>query len=175
MTKIINLFGPSGSGKSTTALGLAYELKLKGYKVEAISEWIKEKIFANDLGVVKDQLYIFSKQRRKQFVLQDKGLDYIVTDSPLLLSSFYGLKYDTADEIMLNLFNSEFNKFDNINFLLKRTVPFDPNFRFENQKQSDLDYLLMKTFLANNQIQYFDVEESDKTKQILNLLNIGNI
>lgn len=173
MTKIINLFGPSGSGKSTTALGLAYELKLKGYKVEAISEWIKEKIFANDLGVVKDQLYIFAKQRRKQFVLQDKGLDFIVTDSPLLLSSFYGNKYQTSDKTMLDLFYNEFNKFENINFLLKRTVPFDPNFRFENQEQSDSDYLLMKSFLEENQIQYLDIDESEKTQQILKLLNIG--
>ena len=47
MTTVINLFGPSGAGKSTTALGLAYELKLKGYKVEVVTEWIKEKIFAN--------------------------------------------------------------------------------------------------------------------------------
>ena len=74
MTTVINLFGPSGTGKSTTALGLAYELKLKGYKVEVVTEWIKEKIFANDLSVVKDQLYIFAKQRRKQFILQLKNI-----------------------------------------------------------------------------------------------------
>ncbi len=174
MTTVINLFGPSGAGKSTTALGLAYELKLKGYKVEVVTEWIKEKIFANDLSVVKDQLYIFAKQRRKQFILQDKGLDFIVTDSPLLLSGFYGIKYNTTDKLMETVIFNEFHKFSNLNFLLKRTIPFDPTFRLESQQQSDTDYVNMQNFLEVNSVEYLDIDESEKTQQILKLLNLGN-
>ena len=174
MTTVINLFGPSGAGKSTTALGLAYELKLKAYKVEVVTEWIKEKIFANDLSVVKDQLYIFAKQRRKQFILQDKGLDFIVTDSPLLLSGFYGIKYNTTDKLMETVIFNEFHKFSNLNFLLKRTIPFDPTFRLESQQQSDTDYVNMQNFLEINSVEYLDIDESEKTQQILKLLNLGN-
>ena len=174
MTTVINLFGPSGTGKSTTALGLAYELILKGYKVEVVTEWIKEKIFANDLSVVKDQLYIFAKQRRKQFILQDKGLDFIVTDSPLLLSGFYGIKYNTTDKLMETVIFNEFHKFSNLNFLLKRTIPFDPTFRLESQQQSDTDYVNMQNFLEANSVEYLDIDESEKTQQILKLLNLGN-
>ncbi len=159
---------------STTALGLAYELKLKGYKVEVVTEWIKEKIFANDLSVVKDQLYIFAKQRRKQFILQDKGLDFIVTDSPLLLSGFYGIKYNTTDKLMETVIFNEFHKFSNLNFLLKRTIPFDPTFRLESQQQSDTDYVNMQNFLEANSVEYLDIDESEKTQQILKLLNLGN-
>ena len=38
--KVINLFGSAGAGKSTTALGLTHQLKINGYKVEDVSEYI---------------------------------------------------------------------------------------------------------------------------------------
>ena len=174
MTKVINLFGSAGAGKSTTALGLAYKLKMRGYKVELVTEWIKEKIFSEDFSVMKDQLYIFAKQRRKQFILQDKNLDFIITDSPLILSSFYGRKYNTIDSLIESVIFNEFSKFDNLNFLLKRTHPFDPVGRMETEQQSDTDYVNMQNFLEANSVEYLDIDESEKTQQILKLLNLGN-
>ena len=40
--KVINLFGSAGAGKSTTALGVAHNLKINGYKVEYVSEYAKQ-------------------------------------------------------------------------------------------------------------------------------------
>jgi ATP:corrinoid adenosyltransferase len=60
--KVINLFGSSGSGKSTTALGLAYRLKLLGYKVEYVSEYIKEYVFSGTLSECKYQNKIFGNR-----------------------------------------------------------------------------------------------------------------
>lgn len=174
MTVVINLYGPAGSGKSTTALGLSYKLKLLGYKVEYVSEWIKEKIFAEDFKIVKDQLYIFAKQRRKQLILQNKGLDFIVTDSPLLLSQFYGEKYNTIDSLMKTVIFNEYSNFNNLNFLLKRTIPFDPNGRIETEEQSDHDAIIMKEFLDVHNIEYRYVEAHEKTDEIIKLLNLGN-
>ena len=174
MTTVINLFGPSGAGKSTTALGLTYELKKLGYKCECVSEWIKEEIYSGNFNITQDQIYIFAKQHRKQFILKDKGLDFIVTDSPLLLSGFYGIKYNTTDKLMETVIFNEFHKFSNLNFLLKRTIPFDPTFRLESQQQSDTDYVNMQNFLEINSVEYLDIDESEKTQQILKLLNLGN-
>lgn len=176
MTIVINLFGSSGSGKSTTAMGLAYKLKTLGFKVELVSEWIKEQIHAKNLNVVDDQLYIFAKQRKKQRILIGKGLDFIVTDSPLLLSNFYGEKYKSASPIMNNLFIDEFNSFNNLNFFLNRTVPFDPMGRFETEEQSNLDSKNMIEFLKDRKIPYSLIDEKEKTLQIINLLNtLGHI
>lgn len=174
MTIIINLYGSAGSGKSTTALGLAYQLKIAGYKVEYVSEWIKEKIFAEDFNVVKDQLYIFAKQRRKQIILQNKGLDFIVTDSPLLLSQFYGEKYNTTDALIKTVIFNEYSRFDNLNFLLKRTIPFDITGRLETEEQSNHDSIVMREFLDIHNIEYQYVETHEKTEQIIKLLNLGN-
>lgn len=163
-----------GSGKSTTALGLAYQLKILGYKVENVTEWIKEKIFAEDFSVVKDQIYIFAKQRRKQFILQNKELDFIITDSPLLLSQFYGEKYNTTDPLFKEVIFNEFYKFNNLNFFLKRTNPFDPFGRMETEEQSDLDSINMLNFLKFNKIDYNLIDEKEKTEQIIKILKIGN-
>lgn len=173
MTTVINLFGSSGSGKSTTALGLAYQLKMQGYKVELVTEWIKEKIFSEDFSVMKDQLYIFAKQRRKQFILQDKGLDFIITDSPLVLSSFYGRKYNTIDSLIESVIFNEFSKFNNLNFFLKRTHPFDPVGRMETEEQSDEDSKIMSDFLRTH-VDFETIDQPEKADQILKLLNLGN-
>lgn len=159
-------------GKSTTALGVAYQLKLLGYRVENITEWIKEEIFAENFNVVKDQIYIFAKQRRKQFTLQNKQLDFIVTDCPLLLSSFYGHKYKTTDPMLDNLIYQEFNKFNNINFFLKRTVPFETFGRVETEQQSDLDSINMHQLLLDNNVTLIDINESEKTEQIIKKLTL---
>ena len=173
-TKIINLFGAAGAGKSTQAMGLVTALRLAGYSAEYVAEYAKDVVYEKHLGKLEDQLYIFAKQRRKQFILQDKGLDFIVTDSPLLLSGFYGIKYNTTDKLMETVIFNEFHKFSNLNFLLKRTIPFDPTFRLESQQQSDTDYVNMQNFLEANSVEYLDIDESEKTQQILKLLNLGN-
>lgn len=175
MTTIINLFGSSGSGKSTTALGLGYHLKKQGYKVENITEWIKEKIFADDINVVKDQLYIFAKQRRKQFILKDKNLDFIITDSPLLLSAFYGNKNGILDPVFKELIFQEFNKFENLNYFLTRSHPFDPFGRLETEEQSDKNNIEMLSFLSAEKIPFDIIDQKEKSNQIIQLLNLGNI
>ena len=162
-----------GSGKSTTALGLSYKLKLLGYKVEYVSEWVKEKIFSEELSIVKDQLFIFANQRRKQIILQDKKLDFIVTDSPLLLSQFYGEKYGTTDSLIKTVIVNEYSKFNNLNFFLQRTIPFDPIGRLENETQSDQDSKDMLVFLDIYDSNYTIIDESEKTEQIIKLLNLG--
>lgn len=163
-------------GKSTTALGVGYQLKLLGYKVENITEWIKEEIFAENYKVTKDQIYIFAKQRRKQFILQDKQLDFVVTDCPLPLSSFYGHKYGTTNPMLDDLIYSEFNKFSNLNFFLKRTVPFETLGRIETEEQSDQDSINMKKLLTDKGVDIIDIDQSEKTVQILEILkNLGYI
>lgn len=171
---VINLFGPSGSGKSTTSLGLTYELKKLGYKCEIASEWVKEEVFAGNFNTLQNQLYIFANQHRKQFILNDKELDFIICDSPLLLSSFYGNKYKTSSPALNQLVFQEFHSFKNLNFLLKRTVPFETLGRMESEEQSDEDYANLTDFLKNHNIVYFDVTEEEKTIQILKYMkNLG--
>ncbi len=78
---------------------------------------------------------------------------------------------------MLNqLIFQEFYKFNNINFLLKRTVPFDTLGRVESEEQSDQDYKNLISFLNKNNVRYNDILEAEKTNQIIKILtNLGCI
>ena len=137
--KVINLFGSSGSGKSTTALGLTYMLRLKGYKAEYVSEYAKDLVAEDSTHKLRHQLYVFAKQLKRVDVLLNKGIDYIITDSPTLLSYFYGEKFQVNLEGFKELVLSSFKSTPQINIFLKRTLPFDENLRLQTQEESDQD------------------------------------
>ena len=64
----------------------------------------------------------------------------------------------------------EFYTFNNVNFLLKRTVPFDTFGRYETEEQSDQDYVSLSNFLKDKNVLFSEVNESEKTVQIINIL-----
>lgn len=146
-TIVINLFGSAGSGKSTTAMGLTYFLRLKGYKVEYVNEYAKDLVNEGSLHKLKHQLYVFSKQLKRMEVLADKGLDFIVTDSPLILSYFYGEKYGTSGPFLKEVVTSYHNSFKNFNIFLKRVVSYDPLLRVQTEEESNEDSKQLHSFL----------------------------
>lgn len=119
--KLINLFGGPGTGKSTTAAGLFHLLKLGGYRCELVPEYAKDLVWENRHDTLKDQLYIFAKQHRKFFILKEHDLDFIVTDSPLLLAMIYGKENTPAFK---SLIWERHNSFDNVNIFLNRVKPY---------------------------------------------------
>ena len=159
--KIINLFGSSGSGKSTTALGLAYNLKIRGKKVELVTEYAKTLVFSGCEHLLANQLHVFSEQNFRMKIREDKGLDFLVTDSPLLLASFYGGKYNVLSKELERLIHKEFDSYENINFFLNRTVTFDPTGRVQTEAESDKDSQLLQGFLIRNNVSYETHESND--------------
>jgi predicted ATPase len=94
MKRIITLHGGPGSGKSTTCAGIFYEAKKAGINAEMNREYIKEWIWEGRDVQPGDQTYFFAKQARKERIYMARGVDLIITDSPLILTHFFGLKYD---------------------------------------------------------------------------------
>ena len=87
--KVINLYGGPGSGKSTTAAGLYYRMKMAHHNVELVTEYAKDLVYADRLeGMLDQQEYIFAKQNNRLHRLRNKT-DWVVTDSPILLSTVY--------------------------------------------------------------------------------------
>lgn len=139
MTKVINLFGGSGLGKSTTASLLFGEMKLQGYHVELVSEYVKKWAWQGRKPTGFDQFYIAGKQANSESQLYGK-VDYIITDSPLLLSGFYE-QYHLGREIclptILNFLNyAKENDIQHLNFFLQRNKKFDPRGRFETAEEA---------------------------------------
>lgn len=131
MTCYINLFGGPGIGKSTAAAGLYWYMKTRGYRVELINEYAKDRVWLNDLTTLQNQTYVSAKQYQRMLMVFDQT-EWAITDSPLLLGLLYGQYPTTFEPYLLDLHNS----FNNINIVLTRSVPFEPQGRIQSEEQS---------------------------------------
>lgn len=131
--KVINLWGSPGAGKSTTAAGLFYKMKVADYNVELINEFAKEVTWEGHNNLFKDQLYILGQQNRKLERLRGK-VDYVITDSPLLLTLAYTPKdyYEGFRTLVENVWES----YDNYNHLVLRTHAYKQVGRHHSEDES---------------------------------------
>lgn len=116
---VINFFAGPGAGKSTMAAALFVEMKNRGEKVELVTEYAKDMVYENRSNILDDQLYVLAKQSRRLSRL--KGVvDWVVTDSPLLLTLVYNQSSGLIDQLAVKLFR----EYDNCNFFLERVKPY---------------------------------------------------
>ena len=132
MTKIINIFGAPGSGKSTLAFGLMYNLKIAGLDVELSHEYIKMKVYEGSPYPFHDQLYTYAKQNKQLNQLNGK-VEYIITDSPSVQCVAY---VEDEPEIYSQMALDYFNRYDNMNFFLKRTHPYQASGRHQTEQEA---------------------------------------
>jgi hypothetical protein len=170
MTKLINLFCGPGGGKSSIAAGLLYELKRRHISCDAPYEFPKLLAWDDNKSAIKDQLYVIANQHRG--IVKSFGkVDYIVLDSPILLSLIYKSYYDGL-EYPSNLYTESFDKmvldihsqYDNLNILLKRGVGvYNEKERYQKLESSiKLDYMIKQTLDVNG-IEYIEVDVDDNT------------
>ena len=166
MTKIINLYGAPGSGKSTIATGLFYHMKMAGLNVELSPEYVKPKLFEENSYVFKDQLYCFAKQNKKLREMVGK-VDFIITDSPLLMSLVYN-----QNEVPLfnDLVLEYYNTYDNMNFLLKRNHTYHKEGRIQTEQESDVVGDELEEYLKKYNIEYKTLPSSESMYNILQIL-----
>lgn len=167
--KVINLFsGPCG-GKSTTAAGLFYKMKLAGFEVELVTEYAKELVYDNRLNDMLDrQEYIFAKQHTKIHRLRGK-VDWVITDSPLLLSYVYAQDTWRCVNSFRSLVLDTVATYDNINLYLNRPDIYQEYGRNHNREEAnEIDQSIL-TMLQNHapDTLHFDVNH-DIVDTILN-------
>lgn len=170
-TRIINFYGGPSSGKSTAAAGLFYKMKVAGLSVELTDEFAKECVWEGNVPMLKDQLWVLAHQHRKILRLADK-VDYVITDSPVLLSPIYRELYegplysDLIDKMALECYNM----YDNINFMLTRPIGFEESGRAQDEAQSvqiDLDIIAQFQELD---IKYTQLESNDNAETAYNYI-----
>lgn len=168
---VINLFGQPGAGKSTGAAYIFSQLKLRGINAELVTEFAKDKVYEETKEVFNNQIYIFGKQYFRMSRIAKK-VDVIITDSPLLLSSFYtsGESYDKElNDLVLKVFNS----FNNFNFFIKRIKEYNPSGRFQTEDESDKIAIQMQDFLRGRNIPYkVETGDIEGYNNILKLLEV---
>ena len=173
MSKVINLFGGPGIGKSSIASGLTYKLKKNHINCDNPYEFPKVLAWDENYSAISDQLYVVANQHRG--IVKSFGkVDYIILDSPVILSLIYkdyynqkrGSDYpsklygDSFDQMILDIHNG----YDSINILLKRS---DGNHnekeRYQNLSESIEIDAMIKDSLDANGIEYHEIEMGDQT------------
>lgn len=154
--RVINLFGGPGCGKSTTAAGLFYRMKHEGKRVELVTEYAKDIVWADRHKELDDQLYITGKQHHRLFHLKNK-VDYCITDSPLILSLVYNR---TMPQSFHPFVVDVFHMYDNYAIILKRTKPYMLFGRTQTEDEArELDrqiYSLVHTVVPQDNILHID-------------------
>ncbi len=171
-TKVINITGGPGAGKSTIASGLFYLLKLDNKEVELVSEYAKELVWEKRSYTFDDSLYVTAKQFHHLYCVNDK-IDYIITDRPLILSSFYHeywekqLYPDSWNQAFYNMVLETWNLFDNEVYFINRTSAYDQNGRNETKKQAlELDKMFRDNLIALN-IPFTELDANQDTIHII--------
>lgn len=150
---VLNLYSAPGAGKSTGAAYIFSKLKLKGYNVELVTEFAKDKVYEGSKAVFENQAYIFGKQFFRMSRVKD--VDVIITDCPLMLSAFYAEKnnFNYAEELkaLVKKVSSEQRA---LNVFVQRDKPYNPNGRFQSEEESDELCSEITDFLDANNVRY---------------------
>lgn len=176
MTKVVNILGGSGLGKSTTAAGLYYKMKLNGYHVELVREYVKNWMWEERTIGEYDQIFIAANQAKSEYDLYGK-VDWVITDSPMILAPVYEEYYSspgTIRESVVKLMNKAKNTgVEHINFLLKRNKLFDTRGRRETLEEAKEVDKLVQNILEQENIQYqvIDCKDNERVDKILEILN----
>lgn len=149
---VVNLFGVPSAGKSTGSAYVFAILKAYGINAELVTEYAKDKVWENNEEVFKNQAYIFGKQSFRLSRCADK-VDVVITDSPLPLSIFYNKSKVLGEDFNRTVMNV-FNSYKNMNYLIDRVKPYNPNGRLQTEKESDALKRPMIDLLKNNKIGY---------------------
>lgn len=161
-TIVINAFAGPGAGKTTSCLEIAEKLKKQGFVTEYVQEYAKDLVYDNNLtmldGHYEHQFAILNEQMKRINRLYGK-VDFIVTDSPILLNNTY-LNEDKNTEVYSSYsdsVNKLYGLYNNFNYFVERdTSAFEKEGRIHNLEQSIAIDNELKNMLHDNKID-FDV------------------
>lgn len=167
-TVVVSLLGGSGIGKSTTAAKLYGEMKDLSMSVELVREFVKEWCLSGKKVGHFGQSIIYGQQLDRESMLYGK-VEYIVTDSPLILCPVYQMYYQKHDSIKHAVLKDmevarEKEGVIHLNFLLSRNKPFDPKGRYETEKVAKKIDITVRSFLNYHDIPFYNLDCSDEER-----------
>jgi hypothetical protein len=153
MTVIVNMWGGPGTGKSTITAQVFSQLKWAGANAELVTEAAKELVWEKHHNLLSDQFYVSAMQNRRLQRLVGQ-VDYIVTDSPLLLSAHYARDYPPDFHRFME---HVWNGYTNINFFLLRRKKYQPIGRMQDEAGAIAIDVELQRYLDENSFPYTKV------------------
>jgi len=167
-TKVISLVAGPGAGKSTTAAGIFHNMKIdQKYKVELVTEVIKDAVYDDNTGMLDDQLLLTATQNHALHRLVGK-VDYVISDACLLNGIVYNRFYNTPS-ILDNLILTLFKDYDNTVIMLPRKAKYEGYGRSQTEQEAkDIDQLFIDV-LEELGVPYHDLRQCGLTTRELPL------
>lgn len=150
MIRRVNFYAGPGAGKSTIAARVFAEMKVRGFDIEHIPEYIKTWAHEKRKPQSYDQVYIFAKQLKAEDVIL-RNVRHVVTDSPILMNTAYSKFYGFhAVGPIIELAKQFDRDFPPLNLFIERSVAYIEKGRYQNYDQAvEFDNFLLK-FLDEN-------------------------
>lgn len=120
-----------------------------GINCEYISEFAKDKTWEKNNTALSCQEFVFGNQSYKMWQCRDQ-VDVIITDSPLLLSTFYNdnpILGEDFNKVVYNVFNS----YRNMNVFVDRHKEYNPIGRNQTYEEAlVIDDNIKNTLVSKN-------------------------
>ena len=152
---VINAYGGPGAGKSVACLDVCSALKKAGYTAEYVQEYAKELVYDKNMemlnGSAKNQFAILKEQTRRIDRLYDQ-VDFIVTDSPIMLNSIYNKELTQEYGFEVNQLSEAYVNFSV--FIERDASSFEEEGRIHNLNESIEKDAEIKNMLDEYEIHY---------------------
>ena len=171
---LVNIIGPPGVGKSTISALLFAYMKMRGFVVEYVQEYVKKLVWTRDFDSINNQYYLSKKTFETLDQIVGSGsIQYCISDGPLLHGLVYNLQnvnntsnVEKTERFILDCVS----KFNNINIYLER-VPgrlYEIAGRIHTEEESYEVGNLLKALLEKNGMKYvsFSADPSNIDKII---------
>jgi hypothetical protein len=134
-------------------------------------EFAKELVWEGRKETFQDELYLFAKQNHRLWRVNGK-VDVVVTDHPLLMNVVYNNYYKPIkDSDWNNTFNDlvwfTYNQYNNINFMLERVKPYNPNGRNETEEEAKSFDIRFRECLDSYEISYGAVTANEYAAEVI--------
>lgn len=166
----INFYAGAGAGKSTVCPLIFSKLKILGYNVELVTEYVKSWAIQKKPVNPFDQVYLLGKQMQYEYRFLSNSVDHIVTDSPVLLSACYAGKYFGSYSIsdpIKQICKAYENEFPSINiFLDRKGIKYQQAGRYNSLEEAKNMDNYIKEVLRSEKIEFETIPTLD-TEAIL--------
>jgi GTPase SAR1 family protein len=156
----INIIGAPGVGKSTISALLFANMKIRGYSVEYVQEYVKKLVWTGDFESINNQYYLSKKTfETLNQIVSSGSIEFCISDGPLLHGLVYNIQntnntsnIEKTEKFILDCIS----KFNNINIYLE-PVPgreYETAGRIHTEEESKQVGNLLKDLLQKNKIDY---------------------
>lgn len=169
--KVVNLFAGPCAGKSTLAAEIFARLKRRKVSVELVTEYAKDAVWEGRFNILKNQLYVVSKQNNRLDRLRGQ-VDVVITDSPLLLCSVYS-EMNPHPAHFKPLVKELWDSYDNLSVFVDRPDTFDAAGRTQGSiEEAQIIDWKIKSMLLENKIPFSTIPCDSEGFKILELVNL---